>query len=66
MRWVVQVVPGASSDGELLDLSAGPRTIDVSGSRTVVVTAVPRVGTDDDVDDRTDARHAATLVIAPR
>jgi hypothetical protein len=64
VRWVVQVVPGATSDGDLLDLSAGPRTIDVPAARTIVVTALPRGA--DDVDDRTDDRFPATLVIAAR
>lgn len=64
VRWVVQVVPGASGDGDVLDLATGPQTIDVSGSRTLVVTALPRGA--DDVDDRTDARHRATLVVTPR
>lgn len=64
VTWVVQVVPGATTDGEVLDLAAGPRTITVPGPRTLVVTALPRGA--DDPDDRTDARRAATLVIAPR
>jgi hypothetical protein len=65
VTWVVQVVPGAAGDGDLLDLSGGPRTVDVPGPRTIIVTALPR-GADADPDRRTDARKPATLVIAPR
>ena len=64
VTWVVQVVPGAGGDGDILDLGAGPRTVAVPGPRTVIVTALPRGA--DDPDDRTDARHTATLVIAAR
>ncbi len=63
VTWVVQVVPGAATDGDTLDL-AGPATIAVPGPRTLIITALPK-GTYDP-DTRTDARHAATLVIAPR
>lgn len=64
VRWVVQAVPGAGSDGDVLAVAAGPVVIDVAGPRTIVVTALPRGA--DDPDDRTDDRHAATLVITPR
>ncbi len=64
VTWVVQVVPGAASDGDTLDLSAGPAVVAVPARRTIVVTALPRGAYDPDT--RTDARRAATLVIAPR
>jgi hypothetical protein len=63
-RWIVQAVPGASGDGDVLAVGAGPAVIDLARARTLVVTALPRGA--DDVDDRTDDRHAATLVITPR
>lgn len=62
VTWVVQLVPGATGDGDRLTL---PAEVDVSGTRTLVVTALPRPGAADP-DDRTDARRNATLVIAPR
>jgi len=64
VRWVVQAVPGAAGDGDVLAVGAGPVVIDLTRPRTLVVTALPRGA--DDVDDRTDDRHAATLVITPR
>ena len=64
VRWVVQVVPGAAGDGDVLTVASGPVIIDVATPRTIVVTALP-VGADDP-DDRTDDRFAATLVLTPR
>jgi len=65
VQWVVQVVPGAgASDGDILDLSSGPAAVDVTGARTLVITAVPR-GTNDP-DGRTSARRHATVTVAPR
>lgn len=61
VTWVVQVVPGAGSDGDRLTL---PAVIDVTGDRTLVITTLPRA--DADPDDRTDARRSATLVVSPR
>ena len=63
VRWVVDVVPGANSDGDRLDLSHGPVRIDVSRPRTIVVTALPEG--ENDPDTRSAAHHHATLVIAP-
>ncbi len=64
-QWIVDVVPGAAADGDRLDLSTGVVPISVSGTRTLVITVVPRDGATDP-DERTDDRYAATLAIAPR
>ena len=63
-RWVVQVVPGATADGDVIAAASGPVVIDAGRDRTVVVTAMPPGP--DDPDDRTDDRYSATLAVAPR
>jgi hypothetical protein len=64
VRWVVQAVPGDVAAGEVLAVAAEPVVIDLARPRTIVVTALPRDA--GDVDDRTDDRFPATLVITPR
>lgn len=67
VRWVVQAVPGlvGESDGETLDLSAGPAPLQLTadGRRTLVITALP--AGEDDVDERTDARFPVTVLLSP-
>lgn len=65
VRWVVQVVPGATGDGDVLAAAAGAVIVDAAVARTLIVTALPR-GADDPDDDRTDDRFAARLTITPR
>lgn len=65
VRWVVQVVPGATGDGDVLAAAAGAVVLDAAVARTLIVTALPR-GADDPDDDRTDDRFAARLTITPR
>jgi hypothetical protein len=63
VTWVVLALPGAGSDGDRLDLGAGPAAIDPRRVRTLAITALAPGA---DADDRTDRRYAATVVIAPR
>jgi len=64
VRWVAQLIPGRSGDGELLDLSTGPVSLELSSTHTLVLSALPRGASEPD--RRTDARHSATLVVSPR
>lgn len=58
--WVVQAVPGPR-----LALAGGPAVLEVSGARTIAITALPRAA-DADPDRRTDTRRTAVLAITPR
>jgi hypothetical protein len=65
VRWSVQAVPGLEpgTDGEVLDLSAGPATLrfGTMTSRTLVVLALP--ADPDDPDDRTTERFPIRLTL---
>lgn len=56
-RFVVQAVPGltGNSDGEVLDLSAGPKLLEFAGDqkRTLIVTVMPTGPYDPDLRDET-------------
>lgn len=64
-RFVVQAVPGlaAGSDGELLDLEAGPQLLEFAadGKRTVIVTVLPTGSYDPDLRD--DTRYPFSLIL---
>lgn len=66
VAWSVQAVPGLAplSDGDLLDTTAGPATLDFGdlAERTLVILALP-LGADDP-DDRTADRFGYTLTLA--
>ncbi|MFO0596727.1 MAG: hypothetical protein U0228_15525 [Myxococcaceae bacterium] len=64
VRWVVQVVPGVSGGGEVIDVSGGPALVSVGSGQTLVIGALPL--TTDDPDQRSSAVHPATLVISAR
>lgn len=65
VAWSVQVVPGlmSGSDGDTLDVSAGPAALDFGGldERTLIILALPLDA--DDPDTRTDARFAYSLQV---
>jgi hypothetical protein len=65
VRWSVQAVPGLEpgTDGEVLDLSAGPATLrfGTMASRTLVVLALP--AGPDDPDERTTDRFPIRLTL---
>ena len=67
-RFVVQAVPGLTpdSDGEVLDLSAGPARLrfPADGQRTVIVTALPTGPYDPD--ERENTRYPFTLVLSEK
>jgi hypothetical protein len=64
-RFVVQAVPGltADSDGEILDLSSGPKQLKFAAdqSRTLIVTALPTGPYDPDLRDEDRYPFAITL-----
>jgi hypothetical protein len=65
-RFVVQAVPGLTpdSDGEVLDLSSGPRTLSFAadGTRTLIVTVVPTGTYDPDL--RGNTRYPFSLKLS--
>jgi hypothetical protein len=65
-RFVVQAVPGltADSDGELLDLSSGPKQLRFAGEqrRTLIVTVMPTGPYDPDLRD--EARYPFSIVLS--
>jgi hypothetical protein len=67
VRWVVQAVPSAdgSADGEILDVSSGSATLDLStvSERALVVTALP-IG-EYDTDARNDDRYPVVISLTP-
>jgi hypothetical protein len=67
-RWSVQAVPGIAegSDGDTLDASAGPVTLDFGTlpERTLVVLALPPDAAGLDPESRTDARYPFTITVA--
>jgi hypothetical protein len=67
-RFVVQAVPGLmeGSDGELLDLSAGPVQLNFPANqhRTLIITAMPTGPYDPDLRDET--RYPFSIIIADR
>lgn len=69
VRWVVQAVPGLDgSDGEVLDVAGGPAplTLGPDGSRTLIITALPRDAAAYEPNRKHDKRYPATLVLAGR
>lgn len=67
-RFVVQAVPGLTpdSDGELLDLSSGPKPLRLAAdqSRTLIVTAIPTGPYDPDL--RSEARYPFSIVLSDK
>jgi hypothetical protein len=64
VRWVAQAVPGpAGADGELVDLSAGeaPLSLGETGTRTLILTALPADPARYEPNKRHDSRAHATL-----
>ncbi len=67
-RFVVQAVPGLTpdSDGELLDLSSGPKPLRLAAdqTRTLIVTAMPTGPYDPDL--RTEARYPFSIILSDK
>jgi hypothetical protein len=67
-RFVVQAVPGltADSDGEVLDLSSGPKQLRLASDqrRTLIVTAIPTGPYDPDL--RTEERYPFSIILSDK